>query len=218
MASQSTPVDSGAMKLEMRNTIKGKTSEQKKIIRYFFGVGGCLAKGYTEDEYTRYVNGVLSGSDYKAQALEKLGIDESQAAVSEPVHFEGYCYQGGNVFARQGRDGVWRSSVIQVSWLFFGEDTVYVYRCTYNAVDGSRKEDTLERSYADVNNFSVVPGGIDKNVIDNSSGTWTRRSVDNTRFSIVMRDDSFTCALALDDYAEQSLRRMKSLLRDMKRK
>ena len=42
-------VDAAAKQAEMKRMMKGRTPEQQSVIKYFYGAGGCLSKGLTDE-------------------------------------------------------------------------------------------------------------------------------------------------------------------------
>lgn len=212
-------IDAAAKKAEMKAALAGKTAEQKKVVKYFYGSGGCLSKSITDEEYAALVDARKGGLDFKAMALQKLSLEESQVQELAPVCFEGFDFDGG-VLVRKGRDGVWRSDRYQVAWLFFSADRVYMWRYGFGMTDDAADEAVRECAFQDVSNFSVVPGDAEREVVDQvtSSGkvSYKHVTVDNTRFALIASGDRFTCALTMDDKAEEAIRSMKLKLREKK--
>lgn len=55
------------------NRIKGRSEDQKAVIRYFCNEPSCLSKKLISDkEYDEMVQAVLRSNDYKQKALNKL--------------------------------------------------------------------------------------------------------------------------------------------------
>ena len=118
-------------KSEMNQRMKGRTPEQKKVIKYFYGEGGCLSfisPGLKDEDYDAMVMARVKSMDFRQKALNKIGLEESQVSEIEPVHFEGYMFDEKKTLAKWGKDKVWRSSAYQVSWLFFSSAQIYVYQ------------------------------------------------------------------------------------------
>lgn len=102
---------------DIKRLCKGRTEEQKKVIRYFLGGGGCLSKTMSDEEYEAAVMAKARSMDFKQKALNKIGLDESQVNEIEPVHFEGYYFDEKKTYAKWGKDRKWRSSAYQISWI-----------------------------------------------------------------------------------------------------
>lgn len=92
---------------DIKRLCKGRTEEQKKVIRYFLGGGGCLASTMKDEEYDALVQAKAKSMNFKQKALDKIGIDESQVNEIEPVHFEGYYFDEKKTYAKWGKDRTW---------------------------------------------------------------------------------------------------------------
>lgn len=210
-------------KSEMNQRMKGRTPEQKKVIKYFYGEGGCLSflsPGLKDEDYDAMVMAKAKSIDFKQKALNKIGLDESQVNEIEPVHFEGYWFDEKKTLAKWGKDKVWRSSAYQVSWLFFSSSQIYVYQYTFNMDEDGKKESTEEYFYKDITNFSTSSDTVEKWVLDKVSckgeATYARKNVDANRFAMVVPGDKFYCSMDQNDYTERAIQGMKAKLREKK--
>jgi len=88
----------------MNRTLKDRTHDQQKVIKYFFGDAGCLKKGISDDEYKSMVMAKAKSIDFKQKALDKIGLDESKANEVAPIHFEDYLFDDKKAYARRGKD------------------------------------------------------------------------------------------------------------------
>ena len=131
-------VDAAQKQAEMQRMLKGRTPEQQKVIKYFYGAGGCLSKGLSDEEYDSMVMNAARSMDFRQKALNKIGVDESEVKEIEPVHFESYYFTNKNDnLNRFGNDYKWRSSEYMITWVFFGDSQIYVYQYTMNMASGS---------------------------------------------------------------------------------
>jgi len=209
-------------KQEIKRRCKGRKPDQQKVIRYFVEGGGCLSSGMKDEEYDAMVQAIARGTDWRKKALDKVGVDESQVKEIEPVHFEGYRFdEGGNYYARKGKDGLWRSSKYQMTWLFFSSTQVYVWQYTFNMDEDGRKERTEEYFYKDITNFSTSSDTVEKpDVLEkvNCKGdaTFGRVNIETSEFTIVVPGDKFRCAMKQSDDAERAVQGMKAKLREKK--
>ena len=200
----------------VKNRIKGRTDEQAAVIRYFCNDPKCLSKKPISDaEYDEMVLAVLRSNDYKKKALDKIGLDEDQVKEIEPVHFEGFQYDKQSL-AKQGDDGKYRSSKYQVSWLFFSSTQVYLYQNTFNMDEDDKKESTEEYFYKDITNFSTSSDTVETPFYDKETGKDILKNVDSNRFAITVPGDKFYFSLEQNDYTENAIRGMKSMLREKK--
>ncbi len=213
-------IDAVAKQQEMKRMMRGRTPEQQSVIKYFYQAGGCLSKKLTDAEYEAMLQRKLSSMNFKQRALDKIGLDESQVAEIEPVHFEGYDYDDKDAMVLRGRDNFWRSSKYQVSWLFFSADQIYVYQYTLDMATDAKKERTEEYFYKDVTNFSSSSDSVEKETVDKISctgkATYTRSNVDYSRFALVVPGEKFYCSMQQTEYTEASIQGMKAKLREKK--
>lgn len=213
-------LDAAAKQAEMKRALKGRTPDQQKVIKYFYGAGGCLSKGMTDEEYDAMLKSKIESINVKQKALNKIGLDESQVNEIEPVHFEGFVFDEKKAYARLGKDRVWRSSAYQVSWIFFSDTQVYVYQYTFNMDEDGKKEATEEYFYKDITNFSTASDSVEKEVVDKVSctgkTTYVRTSVDSNRFALVVPGDKFYCSMEQNSYTESAIQGMKAKLREKK--
>ena len=213
-------LDAVAKKAEMTQRLSGKTPEQQKVIKYFAQSGGCMASLLSDGEYEAMVMAAAKSADFKKKALAKIGLDESQVSEVNPVHFEDYWFDGKNTMVLRGKDGVWRSSAYQITWLFFSADQMYVYQYTFNMDEGGKKESTEEYFYKDVTNFSTLAETVEKEAVEkvncDGKATWRRYNVETNQFAIVVPGDKFRCAMKQSDYAEKAIQGMKAKLREKK--
>lgn len=199
----------------VKERIKGRTDSQKAVIRYFCNEPACLAKSPISDaEYDEMVAQVINSCDFKQKALDKIGMDEDELKEIEPVHFEGYQFE--DAFGKQGKDNKWRSSKYQLSWLFFSTNQLFLYQYTFNMDEDGKKEATEEYFYKDITNFSTSSDTVETSVYNAKTDKDELVNVNSNRFAITVPGDKFYCSLEQSDYTEQSIRGMKSLLRDKK--
>ena len=200
-------------KNQLNSLLSGKSPEQKKVIKYFNQIGGCMNKPMSDSEYDAMVTQKINSMDFRARALDKIGLDESEVTEIAPVNFHGYVYTG-NVYVLRGKDNKWRSSAYQISWIFFSASQVYLYQYTFNMDEGSKKEITEEYFYKDITNFSTSTDTTESLQFKGCSGTPNRISVEIQRFSLIVPGDKFSCATFGD--IEANVKAMKNKLREKK--
>ena len=199
----------------VKERCKGRTDEQKKVIRYFC-VQSCLAKTMSDQEYDALVKSYLTKTDFKQKGLAKIGLDESQLKEIEPVHFEGYWFDTKKTFTKRGKDGVYRSSGYQVSWLFFSSTQVYLYQYTFNLDEDGKKEITEEYFYKDITNFSTSSDTVETESWDPKQKKNVLINVNSNRFTLTVPGDKFYCWMTQNDYTERAIQAMKAKLREKK--
>lgn len=201
----------------VREHLKGRNDEQKAVIRYFCNEPACLSKKPISDsEYEEIIRKHLQSTDFKQKAFNKIGLDEDQVKEIEPVHFEGYFFNK-NCFAKQGNDGLYRSSAYQISWLFFSDTQVYLYQNTFFLDADDRTEATEEYFYRDITNFSASSDTIEVQLYDKKTGEKCGHlNVNSNRFAVTVPGDKFYCSLEQSDYTERAIQGMKAKLREKK--
>lgn len=200
---------------EVKNRYKNRNDEQKKVIRYF-AVEGCLSKTMNDTQYDELVKTTVSKQDFKKKALEKIGLDESELKEIDPVHFEGWAYGNNISYAKRGKDGNWRSSAYQISWLFFSSKQVYLYQNTIHFDKDDKKVATEEYFYKDITNFSTSTDTVETPYWDPKQKKSLLENIDSNRFALTVPGDKFYCSLEQNDYTERAIQAMKAKLREKK--
>lgn len=219
-AAANAAVSAAAKKAEMLGRMIGRTEEQKKVIKYFYGAGGCFSFNLTDEQYEGMVSSRMQGIAFKQKALEKLGLDESQVQEIAPIHFEQYDFGDGALCKGSKNFTKWLSSVFQITWLFFGDEQMYVYQYTFHMDTDEESEETREFFYKDVTMFKFedsiqeewVPGG--KNCIGQTQ--LVRKGINRNKFAIIVPGDTFYCSVHKNEYTERSMRGMNAKLREKK--
>ena len=89
---------------------KSRTTEQKRVIRYFY-LTGFLSYGEMSDmEYDAHIKNYLDRTNFKKKALDKLGVDEDEITEVAPIKLENYFFNGDKTLWKVGKDGKERSS------------------------------------------------------------------------------------------------------------
>jgi len=209
-------------KADIAKLCKGRTTEQKSVIKYFLSPGGCLGGGLKDAGYDTIVQKYATGTDFKQKALSKIGLDESQISEIDPVHFEGYYFpEKGKLYVKPGKDRKWRSNLYQISWLFFSSTQVYVYQYTFNLDEDTKKESTEEYFYKDITNFSTSSDTIEREdvlvkVSCKGKPEYGRKTVEYDRFALVVPGANFYCSMDRKDDNDQIIQAMKQKLREKK--
>ena len=195
----------------LRDMYKNRTPEQKKVIRYFL-VSGLFRKKWSDAEYDEFV--VKSIPDLKARAISKIGLDEDQLKEIDPVCMQGYSFKKG-ALQQQGKDGVWRSSLYQITWIFFSDTQVYIYQKDISFRDTQEKEHMEEYFFKDITNFATTSETVEVECYD-KNGKAYMESLNTNKFKLVVPGDSLFCAMTQNDATERAIQAMKSKLREKK--
>lgn len=202
---------------EVKRRGKGRPEEQKQALRYFLN-DGFFQKKPTDQQYDEMVSSKVKQLqiDTMQRALSKLGIDESEVQEIAPIFFANYVFGMKNTYSRMGKDGNWRSSAYQVSWLFFGPTQVYLYQYTFNTDEDGKKEHTEEYFYKDIVNFTMSNDTEETPIWDKKKHEFVLKNVDSCRFRIVVPGESLYCAMTQSDKNERAVHGMKAKLREKK--
>ena len=215
--------EAAARQKEMKDLMRGKTSGQQAIIKFFYGAdGGCLSSGMTVQQYEEKVNARLRKLNTKQMALKKLGIDEDEVREIEPVSFEGYIFtdKSDNLVAHASSN-TWVSSDYQITWLFFGEKELFIYQYSFSMTSDSKRENTMQYFYQDVTNFAAASDTHQKWVSEPKGGCaggneYRQVSTDADEFKIVVPGDTLRCSMTPTDSTDAAIRGMRNKLREMK--
>lgn len=222
-------IDKQGNEVNLNELIKGKTKNQVNAIKFFHGIPikeGCLNKEYLS--YDGYMDIVKSKRDElndKRRAMKKLGIDEEQIKEIDPICFEGfrYEYRKLNPYVTY-KDSNLCSSMYEITWLFFGDDQLYIYNYTFDTTDDNKSDTTFEYFYKDITAFVTNSDSIQKKVWETSGeGCSTKteskiRNITSDLFEIKVPGDSFSCALSSSEKYTNSISAMKQKLREKKNK
>lgn len=202
---------------------KGKTDEQKKVIKYFT-TGGCISDRISDEKYEMLVATRLQAASNKEHALEVLGLDESQVQEIPPVCFHGYLFEDAlernhfytNLLKKRGNDDEWRSSAYMVSWIFFGDHEVYFYQEIFcmDSLDGRITTD--EYFYDDIVNFYTVKDGKEELITTGCLGTGTRTQRVTPSFAIMVPGETKIVSLNMSERNMAAIEGMKQKLREKK--
>jgi hypothetical protein len=206
---------------------KGKTPDQIAALKFLFGLPikeGCFKKEFlSPDGYMDLVRRKGTGAALKDRALSKLGIDLDQVKEIEPVCFEGFRYEYKNLqpYVAHNSDRYF-SSMFEVTWLFFGNDQVYVFNHSFDTTDETVQDTTQEYFYKDITAFATKSDSWQKKVwIEKGKGCsktseLTEKQINEDLFRIVVPGDAFSCAYKADESASSKIAAMKQKLRDKK--
>jgi hypothetical protein len=191
---------------------------------------GCFPKKHpyvSDAEYDALVQGVISRLDPYHQGLQKLGLDESQVKEIKPISFANAVYfslwerSQGNAFITEsdpffwkiGDDGVFRSSVYEVTWIYFSGSQMFAYQLTFSTDWEKHSERTFEYHYKDITALSTKTEQTDEMIGEKK----IFKTVKN-EFTITVPNDEFTVALCNkpDKEEENTIQAMKAMLREKK--
>lgn len=228
MAKKIKYTDKQGNAVTLEELLKGKSPEQTKAIKFFHGIPikeGCFKKEYLKGEaYLQIVKEKQGKIDLKERALQKLGVDEDQVREIEPVCLVGFRDDHSKIKSYPGYfvGGTLVSSVYEVTWIFFGDDQVYVYNHAFDTTDESLVDATREYFYKDITAFATSSNSIQKKVwVVKEQGCSTSRvsemrMMNSELFRIVVPGEVFECAYRDQGHSAEMISAMKQKLRDKK--
>ena len=189
--------------MEISKLCKGKTEDQKKVIKYRHGGVFVLGK-MTDADYDQHVQNVIAKLNTKQRALNKIGLDEDQLREIDPVFFEGYSSE--NAFV--GKDDKLRSTKYETAWLFFSDTQVYMYSYKMDMMSDDKKESTEEYFYKDITNFSTSAETIEAfKTKTGCFGSSEKEKVNRefSNFGLIVPGDKFRCSTSNVKNLDQSV-------------
>ena len=187
-------------------------SGESLIIGLLLLVGGFFylkstLKGIVSDK--EYDQSVLSAlKDINQKALNKLGLDESEANEISPISFDGYVIKGYD-YAKKGEDGKWRTNKYQSTTLFFSANEVHCYTYSYSTTEEKKTESTDVYFYKDIVSVSTASDTIKypEETKETEYEYFKLTTTGGTALSVTLRDK---------DGAQESINNMRKLLKQKK--
>ncbi|GHV39102.1 hypothetical protein AGMMS49546_10590 [Spirochaetia bacterium] len=183
---------------------------------------GCFAgkkfKFVSDAEYDALIQSLVQRLDPKTKALAKLNIDESE--IEKAITFGNFKYKSfletglkESFYWKIGEDGLFRSSIYEVTWIFFTQKEILAYQLTLSSDWEKHDERTFEYHYKDITAFSSKT--IQEDQI--KDGVKEYGTVENV-FQITVPGDSFSVVLSnkADKEEEDAIQALKGLLREKK--
>lgn len=142
----------------------------------------------------------------REQAINALGIDESEVQEIEPIEFDGYSYTGANNI-KQGKDGRYRSNKYQSVIIFFSENEAHVYKYTFDTTIDKHSEETEVYFYSD-----IVSVSTSTDIIETMG-----KKIESDYFKLTTAGgNALTVSVFEQNGVQQSINAMRALLREKK--
>ena len=162
----------------------------------------------SDSEYDKAITDYLA--NFKSQALDKLGVDESEVNEVPPIVLGGYEFQDVDK-AKEGTDGKWRSNIYKVVALFFSPNELHCYSLRFNTLRDAKNEETDVFFYQDIVSASTSSLTI------NTEVEGKKITVNPEAFKLTTKGGtSFTVNLRDAEYGKESVKAMRALLREKK--
>jgi len=170
-----------------------------------------------DETYDQLVLQKLNSIDYRSRALMWIGQDESLLQEVEPLFLHGFNYMDDGSYVKYGKDLRWRASKYDAAWLFFSDTQVYLYKFTFDMIDDSYKETTVEYFYKDITNFTTSDATESRVVAKQGCRSRPVRILRQFKsFTLVVPGDTFTVSVAGSPNADESIAAVKQKLREKK--
>jgi hypothetical protein len=195
-------------------SLRGKSPEQKKVVKYFLATG-CLAAIFriTDNEFDQILTNKVRQYDVYQMALSRLGLDSEQVSEIDPIFLDGYVRT--STLQRIGTDLVARSAEYSLTCLLFSETQLYRYTFVFSLAKGDTWEYSEEYFYKDVTNISVTKNNDEQKYTSGCLGLdLTMVNVVTPSLSIVVPSKSFSCVMREEH--EPNVLGMIAKLRDKK--
>jgi hypothetical protein len=150
----------------------------------------------------------------KKKAFNKLGIDEDQVKIIDPILIGGSSHKDiiTSVKHKKGKDSRWRSSNYEAVLLFFSEQQVYCYTYRFSIIANEKNESTDEYFYKDIVSVSTSSDNV---TFKDSSGIDTTINYEEFKLT-TSGGTSIRCSMKDHGVVEKSIQGMKQLLREKK--
>lgn len=158
----------------------------------------------TDNQYDNNVRSNLI--DLKEQAINTLGVDESEVQEIEPIKFDGYVYTGANRI-KQGRDSKYRSNKYQSVIILFSANEAHVYKYTFDTTVNKSTSETEVYFYSDIVSVSTSSDTVDV----------FGRKIEFESFKLTTAGGNALSVAVFDtEGAQRSINAMRALLREKK--
>lgn len=200
----------GCFSKEEEDTVKRRPYFDDDEVKGCFSFKKKETKHYMSDaDYDSLVKKIVEGSNFKAQALEALCVDESEVQEIDPIHFGGRLFDD-NTRRKLGEDWYFRTTGWQETWLFFSATSLMAYQIDLATDSNNKIERTWEYQYKDITSIKILENT--KEEIDDDGQRFYKES----KFEITVANDSLLCSFNNNNEQVNSIKAMKAMIRDKK--
>lgn len=184
------------------------SSGNREVIKYFFGLSdGCFGPPMSDEQYMQLVKKKRGAANFRTLAMKKLGIDGSMVCEISPVNFEGFSTR--NAYTKRSGGGI-VTSRYDITWLFFGDEQVYLYSYSFWLDEYLYTELTKEYFYRDITSFSHEQRA------EETTTSHGKERMSVSTFTMVVPGDVFACSVEATPGSVSSINAMKQKLREKK--
>lgn len=221
-----TPLQQQTQQMMIQSLKAGKNPEQQKVIDFFFGQAqngcGCLGGGnsMSMNEYINLVQQKVNKLDTRRQAIEKIGLDESEISEIAPISLASFVFDD-DVHVKV-ENGVAVSSQYALTWIFFSATQIYTYKYIFDTTSDNTWEFTNDFFYTDVTCLSTCRRVKEK--IDAHMGKgclsggiqYVHNNYVVDVFEIIVPNTSYSFSMRNGEAYESSIQAAKAMLREKK--
>ncbi|GBU27420.1 hypothetical protein R84B8_00950 [Treponema sp. R8-4-B8] len=199
--------------------LKGCFAKKEKITIKKKGCFDKKLKYVSDVEYDALVKAIVQRLDPENRGLQKVGFDKSQ--IEKTISIGNYVYvnpfkelaAGDAFFWKIGDDGRFRSSIYEVTYLFFTRDEIVSYQLILSSDWEKHDETTSEFHYKDITALKIQT--VQKDEI--KGGVKVYQTVQN-ELIISVPGDSLSVTLSNKPTSEEenTIQDMKALIRKKK--
>ena len=154
-------------------------------------------------------------ANIKEEALSKLGLDESEVSLIEPIVFEGYDFRNISTqsWYKLGNDGRYRASNYSGTVFLFSENQVYFYQRRFSLINNEKQVNTDEYFYKDIVSASTSSESM---TYTDKKGKQQTIPYEEFVLTTMGATKMFASIRVNDPSVEKSIKGMKNLLREKK--
>jgi len=143
-------------------SMRGRTTEQKQVIKYFNSKGLLAALfGISDATFDKILKQKTKEckSWIGPRSLKFHGTDADEVSEVRPILMENYADD--SALFKMSTDGKFRASGYQISLVLFSDKQVFLYSYTFDLTSADTTEKSSEYFYEDITNIEVIQKEIE---------------------------------------------------------
>lgn len=210
-------------------TVNLMTAEQKDIYTRFFLQAsskkkGCFAKTVlpmTNTEYQAIVDKKIASLDLFDLAKSRLSVNASASYETAPIFLKSYLFTGIGSSPIYVKDTY--SNVIQSVLIFFGNNSLNIYKYVFDTISDSYSEKLKEYNYRDI--ISLDISHVAEQILVNTTVTdKKKRSIvsavkglkQDLKLTIVTKGNTKPASISIPHNQFEAILELKKIIRDKK--
>lgn len=168
-------------------------------------------------EFDKAALKVIDDQKLKERGMSYLDIDEKKLIEDENNKASSFAVRGSNFDGGwRMTNGYYRTEYQEITWLYFGEEQLYIYRVKMSLIDPkNKKEESQEFFYKDIVSVSIAQESVDVKGKGTDDDGKTKQ-VDAERLRIVVPGDKLSFAYTPDESSSKHINAMKNRIREVK--